>query len=110
MRGPCLDEPPLFRLKGGKDVLEKMKHDNKVGWTQNAKTKPLMYDILSPALLEHRCRIRSVDTYNQLLSIESSTLKAPKRMHDDKAVTFALSICAGTLCYKTFNFATVKLQ
>ena len=89
--------------------MEIMKHDGKYGWTQNARTKPLMYDLLSPALLEHRCRIRSLDTYNQLLSIESSTLKAPKSMHDDKAVTFALAVSAGTVCYKTFNFATVKV-
>ena len=83
--------------------------DGKEGWTQNAKTKPLMYDVLSPSLIERRCTIRSQETYDQLLSIESKTLKAPKRMHDDRAVTFALLVCAGTLCEVEFSFATVKV-
>lgn len=89
--------------------MDKLQFEGKEGWKQNARTKPLMYDVLSPALIESRCTIRSLDTFNQLLSIESTTLKAPKGMNDDKAVTFALAVCAGTLCYTGFTFATVKV-
>lgn len=69
-------------------------YDGKPGWLSNIKGKPLMYDALAEAIRDGSCKVRSVETASQLASIEASTLRAPRGLHDDRADSFALAIAA----------------
>jgi hypothetical protein len=68
--------------------------DDDEGWLTNPKSKHLLYSETADALRAGHPAINHPMTYFQLLSIERSTLRAPKQMHDDAAVAFALTIAA----------------
>jgi hypothetical protein len=65
--------------------------DGKLGWFSSTRGKALMWAAVADATRDKVVTIRSGETYNQLLSIEGATLKAPKGMHDDRAVSFGLA-------------------
>lgn len=88
------DNCDLKLLRG----YSKTESTKKIGWDQNSMTKPLMYDILAESLLNGKVKIHNPTTYNELASIESSTLSAPKNQHDDQATTLALAVAGIKLC------------
>ena len=75
--------------------------DKKTGWHTNSKSKAMMYDTLSDDFMDKSVEIHSANVYNQILSIEGSTLSAPKGMHDDGALAFALANLARRLKSRT---------
>lgn len=65
--------------------------DGSLGWPTNSLSKALMYTDISDAIRKLEVKIHDSGTYFQLGSIQGSTLKAPKNMNDDKAVSFVLA-------------------
>lgn len=68
--------------------------DGKPGWLTNVKGKPILYNVLAESLRTASTTIRDRQTFDQLASIEASTLSAPAGLHDDSAMAFALAIMA----------------
>lgn len=66
--------------------------DKKVGWITTEKSKNLMYDAMVKALIEVDILIHSLETYLELSSIESNTLRAPEGEHDDRATSICLAL------------------
>jgi hypothetical protein len=64
--------------------------DKKAGWQSNKRTKVILYDDLARTITSEDCLIFDAKTFNQLASIEGSTLLAPPGLHDDEADSFAL--------------------
>jgi hypothetical protein len=81
-----------LREKGEMRVLDG--YDGRPGWLSNMKGKPLLYDALAEAVREGACKVRTLETVNQLASIEASTLRAPQGLADDRADSFALAVAA----------------
>lgn len=77
-------------VAGGLRLLDG--YDKRPGWLSNVKGKPLLYGLLAAAVKEGVCRVRDLETANQLASIEASTLRAPSGLHDDRADAFALAV------------------
>lgn len=69
-------------------------YDGKPGWLNNVRGKPLLYSRLAEALRTRACVVRSVETANQLASIQASDLRAPAGLHDDRATAFGLAVAA----------------
>lgn len=67
-----------------------------VGWLSNTKGKALLWSSVADSLRDRLVRIHSRGSYVQLGSIEGATLKAPKGLHDDEAVSFALATRAAS--------------
>jgi hypothetical protein len=65
--------------------------DNRPGWQTNVASKSTMYALVADCLRSGASRIRSLETYLQLASIESSTLRAPDGELDDRATSFCLA-------------------
>lgn len=65
--------------------------DKKPGWHNTSKGKALMYSIVTDAFNAGKTKIHSFSTYQQLASIDGSTLKAPEGQYDDEATSFALA-------------------
>jgi hypothetical protein len=80
--------PRITRLQGS---------DKKDGWLDNSKGKVLLYNAITEACRTSTTVVHSFETYMQLASIESSSLRAPKGDNDDRADSFALAILATTL-------------
>lgn len=74
-------------------------HDGNEGWLSSARGKALLYSNCATALQDENPTIHSNKTYNQLQSIERSTLRAPENMHDDDADAWALAV-TGAMNYK----------
>jgi hypothetical protein len=70
--------------------------DGREGWMSSALGKVAMYDACADAVKNREVVIHSFGTFNQLASIDGSTLRAPEGQHDDKADAFALG-CAARL-------------
>ena len=79
-------------LAGGRRLLDG--YDGRPGWLSNVKGKPLLYGLLAAAVKDGACRVRDLETANQLASVEASTLRAPVGLHDDRADAFALAVAA----------------
>jgi hypothetical protein len=71
-------------------------HDGKVGWMSSTLGKVRLYDACADAVKNREVVIHSFATFNQLASIDGSTLRAPEGQHDDRADAFALA-CAARL-------------
>jgi hypothetical protein len=69
-------------------------YDGRRGWSSNIKGKALVWTSMADAARDKQCLIRSKTTYEQLQSIEGATLRAPKGLHDDEAMSYALAIRA----------------
>lgn len=83
-------------LKMSEDAFENVLNgpDERPGWNNTAKGKALMYSQVTDALRDGEVSIHSFVTYQQLASIEGSTLKAPEGQHDDQATSFSLANAA----------------
>lgn len=68
--------------------------ERKAGWLSNSRGKSLLYDGVADAARDGQTVIRSFKAYNQLASIDGSTLRAPDGMMDDCADAFALGVAA----------------
>lgn len=66
--------------------------DGRPGWLDNSKGKALLYDGLVEMVGEQKCTIVDPETFSQVASIERTTLRAPKDMHDDVADAYALAV------------------
>lgn len=69
-------------------------HDGKIGWLSSSKGKAILYDSVATAYRKKKRILHSSETLNQLLSIEGSTLRAPKGQRDDLADADALATVA----------------
>jgi hypothetical protein len=68
--------------------------DKKPGWPTNSATKTYMYDQAADAFRDQAVTIHSFDTWDELQSIDGSTLSAPEGLYDDRATSFCLAILA----------------
>ncbi len=66
------------------------------GWLTNKKGKALLWTTMADSIRDKVVLIHSRSTKVQLGSIEGATLKAPKGLHDDEAVSYALAARAAT--------------
>jgi hypothetical protein len=82
----------LLALRGRVRCL--LGRDGKAGWLTNAVSKSHMFDILADIVREENCSIHDLTTFQQLASVEGSTLRAPSGQHDDYAMAFALATVA----------------
>lgn len=67
-----------------------------VGWLTNIKGKALLWTSVADSFRDKMVKLHSRGTYVQLGSIEGATLKAPKGLHDDKAISYALAARAAS--------------
>lgn len=78
--------------------------DEKPGWLSNVKGKSMMYshlaDYCRDNFKEKTTVIHSFAIYNQIASIEGSTLRAPDGQMDDLADAFALAQCGRIALFK----------
>ena len=65
--------------------------DGKAGWLNNSLGKSTMYGDLADAFRDGSTTIRDPDTFNQIVSLEGSTLRAPENEHDDRSDSYALA-------------------
>lgn len=82
----------LRRLPGWDS--EPKDRDRKEGWLSNARGKALLYDGMADAARDQTTTIHSFKAYNQLVSIEGSTLRAPELQMDDCSDAYALAVQA----------------
>lgn len=88
----------LLALFQTKVIRRLMGRDGKPGWLNNALGKTVMYDTLAETVRDNALNpeivtktIHSKDSFLQLASIESATLKAPEGQMDDLADSYALA-------------------
>jgi hypothetical protein len=74
-------------------------HDDKPGWLSSSLGKTRLYDAAADAFREGDTTLHSFVTYEQLASIEGSTLLAPEGMNDDRADAYALAIVGRLAAY-----------
>ncbi len=83
------DNSRLRRLSGwDNDPVAK---EPKEGWLSNSRGKSLLYDGMADAARDGQTIIHSFKCYDQLVSIEGSTLRAPDGEMDDCADAYALA-------------------
>jgi hypothetical protein len=82
--------------------------DDKPGWLDNARGKVLLYDNCADTVRTEDCIIHSFDTYEQLGSVEGSTLRAPEGEPDDDADAWALCMAGRTKVPKQNKKAAVS--
>lgn len=88
----------IMQIKNlGKEHLLMAGPDGKFGWPETAKTKAYIYDKGANLLRDGVPTIHSESTFIQLTSIEGNSLKAPEGSLDDQAVSFILSLVAGSV-------------
>jgi hypothetical protein len=68
--------------------------DDKAGWLQSGRGKPLCLDTAAEALAAGGPSVRDAATLAQLAAIEGATLRAPEGQHDDRAIAFCLGLVA----------------
>lgn len=66
------------------------------GWLTSKKGKALLWTTLADSMRDKTVKIHSRSTYTQVSSIEGATLKAPKGLHDDEAISYALAARAAS--------------
>jgi hypothetical protein len=79
------------KLYNGPDSTKNVR---KIGYLTTLKSKAIGYIELSNRMRDEEIIIHSEDTFNQLLDLEGSTLRAPKREHDDHAICAMLYAAA----------------
>ena len=65
--------------------------DGKAGWQSNKRTKVILYDDMAQTVTSEDCMIFDAKTFEQLSSIEGSTLLAPEGLNEDEADAYALA-------------------
>ena len=93
-------------LKGWAATERSRKH----GWTQNSASKNVAYHETAKRLRDGECKIYDRDTYENLSIIESGTNSAPKKMNDDIATAFVLSVAAIEFCITNLMFGLVTVN
>ena len=86
------DHSRLNLMHGWDD--DHMNNERKEGWLSNSRGKSLLYDAMSDACRDGLVIIHSFKCFNQLQSIEGSTLRAPDGEMDDCSDAFALTVVA----------------
>lgn len=82
----------------------------KNGWYTSEGAKILMYDTVAKILRSQDALVRDANTFAQLCSIESSTLRAPQGEHDDLAIAYCLCIVAVEICgAESFRLDIIRL-
>lgn len=89
------ENAPKVRLIKG---YSRKSSDRKIGWEQSKVMKVLMCDTTARLLMNGTCKINDEKIETELASIEEATLKAPRGMHEDCAVSYMLCLCAIELC------------
>lgn len=77
--------------KGYSGLMLKGQNENKWGWTTNASGKMTLYDDVAEVIRNHDFLIHDKDTLNQLVSVETGSLSAPKGEMDDRAISVVLA-------------------
>jgi hypothetical protein len=85
-------------LKGPDSTLM----SSKLGYNTNVKSKAIGYVELANALRDQEITIHNQETYRQLSIIEGATLRAPKKEHDDQAISAMLFACAKKFVHLSF--------
>ena len=87
----------ILRLSEDVEIKQKLmrsKRDGKYGYQSDARGKAELYSCCAETCRDTLTKIRSWQAFNQLNSIERSTLLAPSGMLDDVADAYALA-CVG---------------
>lgn len=87
------------RLLTGPDST---KNSQKFGYNSSKASKALAYSELARILKDKEILIHSPETKRQLEAIEGETLRAPKKDHDDHALTAMLFAAAKKYVHMTF--------
>jgi hypothetical protein len=66
--------------------------DGKEGWVTTPVSKALAYDKAADQFRAGNACVRSVETMQQLASIEGATLAAPEGRRDDRATAYVLAL------------------
>jgi hypothetical protein len=82
----------LLWLRDNSRLLRLCGHDALPGWHTTTKAKALLYDRAGEALRDKDAMIHGLETFNELASIEGSTLRAPAGQPDDRAMAFVLAV------------------
>jgi hypothetical protein len=82
----------LLWLRDNSRLLRLCGHDALPGWHTTTKAKALLYDRAGEALRDKDAVIHGLETFNELASVEGSTLRAPPGQPDDRAVAFVLAV------------------
>lgn len=85
----------ILWLKDNSELEVMRGHDGKLGWLSSSKGKTMLYDAGADAFRHKETILHSFDTYNQLASIEGSTLLAPEGLLDDLADSYCLALVGG---------------
>jgi hypothetical protein len=95
----------LLWLKDNSHLSRLYGYDGKEGWHSTTKGNALLYDTCADAFRNGETVLHSFDTFNQLASIEGSTLSAPAGEHDDLADSYALALVAAKTSAGQGSFA-----
>jgi hypothetical protein len=82
----------LTLLHGHDDPDPSGTDHRKAGWLSNERGKSLLYTTAATAFRDKTTIIHSFLTYQQLASIDGSTLRAPNGQLDDRADSYALAL------------------
>lgn len=82
--------------------------DDKEGWLSNSKGKALMYDDCADYFHDQSTTVHSFDVWEQLISIEGSSLRAPEGQMDDLADAYTLAIQGTKARHKRRNRLSVS--
>lgn len=86
------DNSRLRRLPGWDS--QPQDRERKDGWLSNSRGKTLLYDGMADAARDKLTIIHSFKVFNQLASIDGSTLRAPELQMDDCSDAYALAVAA----------------
>lgn len=86
-----LQEMSDLRVLAGPDSS---KNRQKYGYNTNSRSKAAGYVYLADMLKDGNITIHKPETYRQLMIIEGATLRAPKKEHDDHAISAMLFAAA----------------
>ena len=95
------DHSTLKRLNG---------FDNKEGWHSTSKGKALLYDGAAETFKDGEAMVHSFKVYDQLASIEGSSLRAPAGLMDDCSDAFVLALAGARTKPSSVTFRTGKAR
>lgn len=98
----------LWLKDNARDVTILNGEDKKPGWHSTSKGKVLMYSTLADDVRAEETTIHDSATFEQVASVEGSTLRAPEGDHDDLADAYALALQARAVPANTFQFTVVQ--
>jgi hypothetical protein len=92
----------LWLRDHGRGVQPLHGQGGKPGWLSSTLGKTQLYDKCAEACKNAEVMLHSFATYQQLASIDGSTLRAPAGEHDDRADAFALACAARAMPKRQF--------